>query len=377
MEAILAHTKSRRISAWMLVVAFLLVFSLIFGIVSPVSAMPIPTTSILSVDPGVSVKLRTYNFPRDLDFTVTIGYYGTYGKGGVEVAKTNSGSGGSFDVTYDIPDSLKDEGMLAIRLDSGRGIYAYDWFVNKSGNSTTTSTTSTTPSTTYAGYYYTGAYPHTDIVSVSKDESVTVKTYTFPPNRSFKVRINHFGTLGVGGVEVGTYDSGDGGSQEVTFNIPSEFDGEELLAIRFDDGYYYAYDWFVNTADGKTSSGVVYGTGGPYTYYDPQYYYGTTSDNYTTTTSAGHPGMMINDVVAGKEVKVAFYDIPDKKVYKVYLKDAKSSTGGTQVGKLDAGEADTVMMSFAIPDSLKYAKTITVYLVYDGKTVSSTYFDNE
>lgn len=371
MDAILYNTKTRRISPWMLGIAFLVVFSLMFSIVSPVSAMPIPTTSILSVDPGVSVKLRTYNFPKDMDFTVTIGLYGTYGKGGVEVATTNSGNGGSFDVSYDIPDSLKDQGMLSIRLDTGKGIYAYDWFVNEAGNATTTGTSSSAST----GYYYTGAYPHTDIVGVSADESVTVKTYTFPPNRTFRVLINHFGTLGVGGVEVGTYDSGDGGSQEVTFDIPSEFDGEELLAIRFDDGYYYAYDWFVNTESGTTSNGTTYyGTGGPYTYDDYYYYYPSTTTSSTTTY--GHPGMMIQDVISHKEVKVAFYDIPNNMVYKVYMKDANTSAGGIQVGKLDAGEDDTVVMSFSIPESLKYAGTITIYLTSGGTTVSSTYFKN-
>lgn len=301
-----------------------------------------------------------------MDFTVTIGLFGTLGKGGVEVATTNSGDGGSFEVTYDIPDSLEDQGMLSIRLDTGKGIYAYDYFTNIAGNSTTTGTSTTTAST---GYYYTGAYPHTDIISVSPDESVTVKTYTFPPNRTYKVLINHFGTLGKGGVEVGTYDSGDGGSQEVTYNIPSEFDGEQNLAIRFDDGYYYAYDWFVNKEGGTTYSGS-YGTGGPYTY-DYNYDY-----NYSTSTSGGHPGMVIDNVISGVEAKVAFYDIPDDTVYKVYMKDAKTSGNNTQVGKLDAGEADTVTMSFPIPESLKYAGDISIYLVTGGTTVSTTYFEN-
>jgi len=49
----------------------------------------------------------THNFPVGLDYTVRMGEYGTKAINGIEVATTNSGSGGSFEVTYNIPDELK------------------------------------------------------------------------------------------------------------------------------------------------------------------------------------------------------------------------------------------------------------------------------
>jgi hypothetical protein len=221
----------------------------------------------------------------------------------------------------------------------------------------------------YTGYY---GYPTTSIGNVSPDESVTVITYHFPPNRTFKVKINYYGTLGVNGIEVGTYESGDGGSKEVTFDIPESMKGESMLAIRFEDGYYYAYDWF-NNVDGGTST--YYGTGGPYTYDYGYYYYSAPTSSY----SSNMPGMMIKDVVKGKTVKIAFYDIPDNKVYEVLLNDyGTAGASGTRVGKVDTGEDDTCVMSFNIPDSLKYDDKIAVRLqTTDGKYYIYDYFLNE
>ena len=223
------------------------------------------------------------------------------------------------------------------------------------------------------GYY---GYPTTSIGNVSPDESVTIITYHFPPNRTFTVRMNYFGTLGVGGIEVGTYDTGDGGTQEATFTIPDSLKGEALLAIRFDDGYYYAYDWFNNVEGG--SSTYYYGTGGPYTYtYDYNYYYYPAAT--TSTYSAGLPGMMIQNVIAGKEVKIAFYDIPEDEVYEVLLNHyGTAGASGIEVGKLDTGEDETAVMSFTIPKSLKYDDKIAVRLqTTNGKYYIYDYFVNE
>jgi len=92
----------------------------------------IPTFSIVSVVEDDQVTIKTNNFPEDMDFTVTMGAYGTAGVGGVVVETTNSGSGGSFELTYDIPASLHGDYRIAIRLDSGIGYYAYNWFYNNS-----------------------------------------------------------------------------------------------------------------------------------------------------------------------------------------------------------------------------------------------------
>jgi hypothetical protein len=207
--------------------------------------VPIPTTSIVSVVTDEKVTLQTYNFPANLDFTVRMGAYGTYGINGIVVGTTNSGSGGSFQVTYNIPSALKGSYQIAIRLESPQGYFAYDWFYNNTSGSTGTGgqpTATPAPSTGYVGI------PTFSIKSVVKDGKVTVSAYNFPPNQTFTVRMNYYGSLGLGGITVGSKDTGSGGNFEATYDIPAALQGNLQIAIRMDSTTtgYYAYNWFWN-----------------------------------------------------------------------------------------------------------------------------------
>lgn len=196
----------------------------------------IPTFSILSVVQDDKVTIKTNNFPAGLDFTVRMGAYGTLGVGGVVVATTNSGAGGVIEATYAIPDALKGSYQIAIRLESSAGYYAYNWFYNNtaSGSSGT------------GGSGYTGI-PTFSIVSVVRDDKVTVQTYNLPPSQDFKVRMGPYGSLGIGGIEVTTINSGAGGAQSLTFTIPAALYGSSQIAVRMESGAgYYAYNWFYN-----------------------------------------------------------------------------------------------------------------------------------
>ncbi|HJS28134.1 MAG TPA: hypothetical protein VJ768_00825, partial [Anaerolineales bacterium] len=56
-----------------------------------------------------------------------------------------------------------------------------------------------------------------------------------------------FGTQAINGIEVGTLNSGNGGSVEATFNIPAELKGLSTIAIRLDSPQgYFSYNWFYN-----------------------------------------------------------------------------------------------------------------------------------
>jgi LysM repeat protein len=94
----------------------------------------IPTIEILSVVRNKRVTLQTENFPAHTTFNVTMGPFGTKGMGGFEVATTESGSGGSFNATYQIPYALRGHDRIAIRLQSETGYYSYNWFYNNSTN---------------------------------------------------------------------------------------------------------------------------------------------------------------------------------------------------------------------------------------------------
>jgi len=87
---------------------------------------------VTNVVQDTSVTMQTYNFPPNLDFTVRINTYGTYGVNGVVVDTVSSGAGGSFPVTVNIPAQYAGVTMLSIRFENtASGYNAYDWFYNQ------------------------------------------------------------------------------------------------------------------------------------------------------------------------------------------------------------------------------------------------------
>jgi len=54
----------------------------------------------------------------------------TAGIGGTYVITLNSGTGGAFTQTFNIPAALYGEPRISIRLEAANGYYAYNWFWN-------------------------------------------------------------------------------------------------------------------------------------------------------------------------------------------------------------------------------------------------------
>lgn len=203
----------------------------------------IPTFSITEVVAKSKVTIKTNNFPKNDKFTVTMGKVGTLGVGGTLVTTTDSSTGGSFSATYEIPSGLKDEAIIAIRLESKTsGYYAYNWFYNNTASSGTIPDTGGTTPSGYSGY------PTFSISAVVKDSKVTIKGSNFPAGDKFTVTMGKFGTLGVGGVIVTTQDAGSGGTLTATYDIPASLKGETKIAIRLasSTSRYFAYNWFWN-----------------------------------------------------------------------------------------------------------------------------------
>lgn len=224
------------------IIIFLILWS--FAIVMPaLAAEPsysgYPTFSITAVVKDDSVTIKGSNFPANDKFTVTMGAYGTKGIGGKVVETTDSGSGGSLTKTYKIPASLAGSNRIAIRLQSPTsGYYAYNWFYNSS----TSSPSPTKLASTYKGY------PTFSITAVVKNDTVTIKGSNFPANDKFTVTMGAYGTLGIGGVVVGTTDSGSGGALTATYDIPASLANSSRIAIRLQSSSsgYYAFNWFYN-----------------------------------------------------------------------------------------------------------------------------------
>ncbi len=199
----------------------------------------IPTISITSVNEDADVTILTNNFPANKDFQVYMGKFGTRGVGGILVTTIDSGNGGAFSKTFDIPAALKGDYQIAIRLQtSDNYFYAYNWFYN---NTSTGTPSGSLPSG------YTGI-PTFSITAVVADDKVTIQTNNFPANDDFEVLMGKMWTQGIGGISVTTINSGSGGTFTKTFNIPAALAGESQISIRLQSptSGFYAYNWFYN-----------------------------------------------------------------------------------------------------------------------------------
>jgi len=291
----------------------------------------IPTFTIKEVVVDTSVKVLTSNFPASQDFTVRMGEYGTEAIGGTIVGTFNSGAGGAFEATFNIPDALKTKERIAIRMDSSSGVYfAYNWFYNVNP----------------AVPGYTGI-PTFSIKAVVADDNVTVLTNNFPAGLTFTVRMGAYGTKAVGGTVVGTVDSGAGGAFEATFPIPDALKGSYQIAIRMDSptGYYYAYNWFYN----NTAPAPVV----PPTPVEPI------------------PTISILSVVKDASVTIQTWNYPAGQAFNVYMGPYGTlGVGGTFVQVQDSGAGGSFTATYPIPASLLGHTRIAIRL----ETADNHYF---
>lgn len=177
-------------------------------------------------------------------------------------------------------------------------------------------------------YWY---VPTFSIVSVDKDVSVTIRTNNFPANDTFKVLMNYYGTLGVGGIKVGKVSTGAGGVMKFTFNIPAELKGLQRIAIRLQSVTgtgYYSYNWFWNNTAGS-SGGVT-----PIDYW-------------------GFPTFFIKSVVRNNSVTFVTSNLPKNDHFKVLMGYyGTKAVGGIYVGEFNSTTGGTQSFTYAIPAEL-------------------------
>lgn len=195
--------------------------------------------SVVKVVQNTSVTIRTYNFPDNVSFEVHIGRLSGGAYEWKKVADLDSDRGGSFKATFNLPPEFSGTTKLVIRLtQTKKGISVDRWFNNVPYGSGTGGL--------YPPTYY--GIPTIWIVSVVRDATVTIRTHNFPPGLTFDVLMGPMGTRGIGGYYVGSFNSGAGGTMEVTFNIPPQLYGSYRIAIRTQNlaTGYYSYNWFYN-----------------------------------------------------------------------------------------------------------------------------------
>jgi len=91
-----------------------------------------PYFFISAVVKDTSVTIDPRNFTPNDTYKVLMGYYGSYGIGGIEVDTVTTDAHGNLSkTTFDIPPALAGQTRIAIRLESPTtGYYAYNWFWN-------------------------------------------------------------------------------------------------------------------------------------------------------------------------------------------------------------------------------------------------------
>jgi hypothetical protein len=89
------------------------------------------------------------------------------------------------------------------------------------------------------------------IIGVEKNVAVTVQANVFPANQVFKIRVGPFDTFFKDAVEVGTINSGNGGSFKFTVLLPSQVKDVERITVRLDSAVgVFAYNYFKNETSG-------------------------------------------------------------------------------------------------------------------------------
>ena len=370
---------------WLVILALLA--AILMPAAQPVAAETgIPTFVIIDVIKDTTVTIETSNFPADETFTVFMGPIGTMGVDGIEVATTETGTGGTLELTYDIPEDLKGSELIAIRLESESGYYSYNWFTNADMAATeepvVQETPAATPEPTQAPVEateasatepaYTGI-PSFTIASVEPGKSVTVSAENFPVNIDFTVLMGLYGTQAMGGVEAGTTNSGEIGAFEATFTIPESLAAEGAIAIRMDssDGFYYSYNWFYNTsttveatepaAEDTASTPAPEATEAP-----------------AETGYEGVPGLSITSVEGGVSVTIQPENLPLNDTFTVYM-GAFGTRGidGLEVGTITAGTTDVEAQTFTIPEELVDTQIIAIRLESESGFFAYNWFFNE
>ncbi len=219
----------------------------------------IPTFMITAVKRNESVTILTNNFPAGQIFNVTMGPMGTRGINGIQVGTIESGSGGQLTKTFTIPPALFDHTRIAIRAQTGHlyPYYAFNWFWNNDANvsgdmGTGDKVPSDSETETPAPVIYYGI-PTMTITGVVRDQEVTFQTHNYPANVDFSVMMGPMGTRGIGGIHVGDFNSGAGGSFPVTMPIPAQLAGSYQISIRAQSHHpmpyaFYSYNWFFNNS---------------------------------------------------------------------------------------------------------------------------------
>ena len=324
----------------------ILVIGLILASISTVFAETIPNITIMGVTEDDKVTVTTKNFPANKEFQILMGKMGTKGVGGIQAGTIDSGDGGSFSVTVDIPEDLYDENLIAIRFESVTGgYYSYNWFENKTFGTHEDGTPAEEPK----------EEPTISVTSVKKDEYAVIKGVDFPIDESFDVLMGEADTEGMDGVLIDTIMAEEDGGFVLVFEIPEDLVSEEQIAVRFESK---ESDLVLHTTF-KNETGASGGS--------------DTDGGYT-----GIPTIAIVEVDTDESVTVRTNNFPAEKDFIVLMgKIGTKGVDGIEVATFNACEGGTMVKTVEIPEDLVGDYQIAIRLqTEDGIYYAYNWFYN-
>jgi hypothetical protein len=318
----------------------------------------------MAVKAGAYVTLKTFNFPEDETYVVLMQVYHTTDDP-YEVGALDTEDDGSLTKTFDIPEALKTAHQLDIRVESEEGdLIASTWFTNQAGESGG------------AGEDSEEDIPRLIILSVVKNEAVEIETRHFPPEKTFQVLMGEMGTEGIDGIEVGTFESNDGGSIKGTFGIPDDLHDSNMIAIRLQtsDNTTYTYNWFYNATTG--AAGTETGTE---TDNEEETEDQTIDENDESEEDTAIPNFTITQVVKAQDISISAHDFPKNRMLKVLMGTiGTKGTNGILVDTISSGATGSFTETFEIPTLLSNDYQIAIRLeTNDGLYYAHNWFYNK
>lgn len=212
---------------------------LLLSIPHPAAAAPasqiVLTFDVVGVKKSDTFTIRTERFPVRTNFVVLVDKPGKQAAGGVQVGEFFSDKGGELEFTYQIPETLSDALIIAVRVESRDGYLATGWFFNRD-------------------MPYKPAdpkvKPEITFSSVKRNQSVTVEGKNFPPGYRFSVRIGPSKTFYRDYRFLDSVTSNDDGTVRFEIELPEALHDSQHIMVRLDGAGLYAYNNYENVDGG-------------------------------------------------------------------------------------------------------------------------------
>jgi hypothetical protein len=192
--------------------------------------------------------------------------------------------------------------------------------------------------------------PVISISAVVSDTSVTITGSGFPADQTFTVRMGAYGTLGIGGIVVGSKQPASGSAFTATYLIPASLAGSQKIAIRLDSPQgYYSFNWFYNNST-ISAAPVATPVATPVVVVPPAQ---PTQAAPTKPAYTGFPTVNIVSVVKDTRVNVQVMNMPAGETITVLMGEfGTAGVNGIVVTKISSGSGGDFSATYMIPAAL-------------------------